>query len=91
MCQSEENEFCAVEIKIECMELQNKYRGRFLLQVWTKLGKMVFQKILQYQIHRWNLNGKYLIFVQNEKEPTSYREYQQIFVVILSSQDIIPC
>jgi hypothetical protein len=38
MCNSEENEFCAILIRIECKELQNKYKGRFLLQVWTKVG-----------------------------------------------------
>ena len=91
MCNSEENEFCAVEIQIEDFELQNKYRGRYLIQVWTKAGTMVFQRILQYPIRRWNLNGNYLIFVQNEKEPTDYKEYQQIFVIRLSCNNDVVC
>ena len=60
---SEENEYCAVLIKIESLELQKKYEGRFLLQVWNKEGAQIYSKILQYHLHAWNLNGDHLIFV----------------------------
>jgi len=57
-------------------ELQKKYEGRFVLQVWNKEGVQVYAKILQNNLHLWNLNGDYLIFVQSEKEPTAYRLHQ---------------
>jgi hypothetical protein len=66
---SEANSFCAVQIKIENMELQKKYKGRYLLQVWSKKGELVYSKILQQPLHLWNLIGDHLIFVQSEKEP----------------------
>ena len=74
---SEENEFCAILLRIENMELQQKYEGRYLLQVWTRVGTLVYSKTLQFPLHLWNLNGKYLIFVLSEREPMpqSYRQF----------------
>ena len=50
------------------MELQKKYEGRFLLQVWNNVGILVYNKILQCELCHWSINGRYLLFVQNEKE-----------------------
>jgi hypothetical protein len=63
---SEENIFCAVQIKIADTELQTRFiprSGRYLLQVWTKTGQLIYSKILEKQVHTCNINGNYLVFV----------------------------
>ena len=82
---SEDNIFCAILIKIESRELQKKYQGFYLLQVWTSSGIIAFSKTLQFPLHLWNLNGKHLLFIQNEREPVAqeYRQFQQIYIVKL--------
>jgi len=45
---SEENNLCAILFRIESMELQKKYEGRYLLQVWNRDGFQIYSKILQH-------------------------------------------
>lgn len=59
------------------------YNGRYLLQVWTREGDLVFEKILQYQLHCWNIIGKYLVYVHNEREVNVERKYTHIHMVKL--------
>jgi hypothetical protein len=66
---SEQNDFCAVLVSIEDMELQKSHSGRYLLQIWTKEGLLVYSLTMQSPVHVWNLNANYLTFVKHEKEP----------------------
>jgi hypothetical protein len=45
-------------------KLQAFYKGRFLLEVWTKAGERLFQKVLQHEIreNQWELNANTLVF-----------------------------
>lgn len=44
--------------------MQAFYKGRFLLEVWTKSGERLFQKVLQHEIKesQWELNANTLVF-----------------------------
>jgi len=54
--------------------------------VWTKRGDLVYTKIMQHPLLQWNLNGRYLLFVQHEKEKLDeFRNFQQLFIVQLSA------
>ena len=39
---SEQNPFCAILLQIVHPELQNKYEGRYQLNVWTNQGEIVY-------------------------------------------------
>ena len=43
---SEQNRFCAILLKIVSLELRKQYEGCYLLQVWTRDGNLVYNKIL---------------------------------------------
>ena len=42
---------------------------RYLLQVWTKKGEMVFEKALQQPVCNWNISGN--VFLFQEKTDSS--------------------
>jgi len=72
---SQENIYCPVLIQITNKELQMMYRGRYLLQVWDIHGSLIYSKILQYNIHTWNMLGNFLVFILNEREPNDERQF----------------
>ena len=43
----------------------------------------MFEKILQYQLHCWNIVGRHLVFVHNEREVNIERKYTHIHLVRL--------
>ena len=61
---NEQNEFCPVLVKIvdeQILKLRDK-NMRFLLQVWTNKGDMVFERALETPIVNWNITKDKFLF-----------------------------
>ena len=66
-------DFCPVLIKIvndEIYKVEDQHR--FLLQVWSKFGDMVFERKLRLPISNWNISDDKFIFQENKDDPTVY-------------------
>jgi len=77
-CQYNENsDFCPVLVKIinETVLRKNKDM-KYLLQVWTNRGKMVFERPLREPISNWNISADKFVFQQTKKS-------NEVFVIRL--------
>ena len=56
-------DFCPVLVKIIDDKIyNNEDQHRFLLQVWSKHGEMVFERKLRQPISNWNISENKFIF-----------------------------
>ena len=69
------------QIEVLDEKLRAFYKGRFLLEVWTKSGERLFQKVLQNELteNQWELNDNTLVF-KSECEP------EMIYVMFLNER-----
>jgi len=62
-------------------KLRAFYKGQFLLEVWSKTGERIFQKVLQEEIKesQWELTENTLVFKSN-------CDAQFIYVIFLNER-----
>ena len=61
----EGSKFCPVVVKIMDSEIIKESGGKeFLLQVWSELGEMVFEKALNRPPANWNLSGSNMVYAE---------------------------
>ena len=73
-CQFNEDAlYCPVLVEIvdETIQKVNDYR-RYLVQVWTKKGDMIFEKPLNLPICNWNISGDKFIFQEESNKAEIY-------------------
>ena len=74
------NAFCPVLVEIiDKFVLKNNKGMKFLLQVWTNKGDLVFEKALKQPCCNWNLTKDKFLFQLNPNSP-------QIYLVRLSEK-----
>ena len=74
---NEANYFCPVLVKVNDPKiLQQTHQKEFLLQVWTREGKMIFERALDVPIMNWNISGNKFVFQET-------RQSRAIFIVKL--------
>ena len=77
-CQYEEgSDFCPVLVKIidpKIMNVVNQQSQdcKFLLQVWTIKGEMVFERCLKEPPANWNISGNKLIYKEKASSDDIY-------------------
>ena len=73
-CQyNEESDFCPILVRIVDDEIcKNNNNFRYLLQVWTKKGDMVFEKPLRKPISNWNISNDKFVFQESIDDPVIY-------------------
>ena len=60
---NEESDFCPVLIKIENHKIiQLNKDKKYLLQVWTREGVMVFERPMEKPVCNWNISKDKLLF-----------------------------
>ena len=55
-------------------------KARYLLQVWTNKGEMIFEKPLQKSVANWNISDNIFVFQET-------RDSEHVFVVKLCDDD----
>ena len=63
------NFYCPVLVKIvDETILDRMTRKAYLLQVWNKLGEMVFERSLNQPVANWNISGDIFMYQEDSKD-----------------------
>ena len=62
---NERNPYCPVLLRVSNPDLQAAYGGQYLVQVWSRSRKLVFQRVRPSTITSWNLVGNYFVFQED--------------------------
>lgn len=65
---SEANDFCPVLLEIidkDVLKFQKNKDQKYLLQVWSKNGDLVFEKALEAPVVNWNISGDFFVFQEH--------------------------
>lgn len=58
-----ESRFCPVLVKIGKDFIDDqRFDYTYLLQVWSRAGKLIFERTLQKPLANWNIHGSYFVF-----------------------------
>ena len=74
-------DYSVFQVEILDEKLRHFYKGHFLLEVWSKQGERIFQKVLQEEIpeSQWELHNNVLVFKASS-------EAQHIYVMFLAER-----
>ena len=65
-------DYSIFQIEILNDDLQRFYQGRFILEVWTRSGDRIFQKILKEEVTQWKVYNNTFIFKGANDSPLIY-------------------
>jgi hypothetical protein len=69
----EEAPYCPVLVRIKSDEIKKMQNGQeFLLQVWSKKGKMIFEKGLDRPVVNWNISTNKFLWQEEPASSTFY-------------------
>lgn len=63
------SDFSIFQIEITDEELRQSYQGRFILEVWSKQGERIFQKVLKDECTQWKLYKDVFVFKNSVESP----------------------
>ena len=87
-CQfKEDSMFCPVMVQINHQDIIKENQDKkYLLQVWTINGDMVFEKPLDEPVANWNIQGNIFIFQEDSFEGSNIVYLVKLF---LESQPVV--
>jgi len=63
-------DYIAYQLQLENEDLKRYYQGHFILEVWSRAGERIFQKVLREECKRWSLCNNVFAFKQSSEAST---------------------
>ena len=63
------HDYLIFQVEILDVDLQRYYQGQFIMEVWTKAGDRIFQRVLKEECRHWKLCNNVFTFKTSATSP----------------------